>query len=371
MNLHPKLRPRWQRAALTPPLAGLMAYKALGLPKRILPRALRSIVTHWDYAMFAKLLGSGLTRAYIDQPCEFHMPAEVGPKAEVAPEYRLSAEQLRSFYQDGFLGPLDAFTPAEMASFRSVMLENEHTPSATYGFATPRDRHFELPQLWNYMRSPAITERVAQLLGPDLLVWRSQMFYKGPRAPAIQFHQASTFMVEDYLDPALHPVSRDEIFQVTVWVAVDDATVENGCLEFVKGSHDRIRTIKFGGEEGFYNAHFSLEFDRDPARIVKVPVRAGQFIVFTERCIHGSAANQTDRHRLAFNLRVIPTSVPVYTNTKKYRSVYNGGKYHLDRWGVALLRGEDTYQYSRMADMNRVPAVPVANPGPSLGSRAA
>jgi non-heme Fe2+,alpha-ketoglutarate-dependent halogenase len=200
------------------------------------------------------------------------------------------------------------------------------------------------------MSHPAITERVAQLLGPDLLCWRSQLFYKPPHSPAIQFHQASTFMVEDYLDPAIFPPRLDEMFQLTVWVAVDDAVPENGCLQFVRGTHNRIHTIKFGGEEGFYNASFSLEFDRDPQRVVTLPVKSGQFVIFSERCIHGSLPNTTDRHRLAFNMRVIPTHVPVYTNKKFYRSVYNGGKYHLDKWGVVVLRGEDRYQLSRAMD---------------------
>jgi hypothetical protein len=39
--------------------------------------------------------------------------------------------------------------------------------------------------------------------------------------------------------------------------------------------------------------------------------------------------------------------VPAYTNKKWYRSVYNGGKYNLDKWGCALLRGEDNYRLSR------------------------
>ena len=55
----------------------------------------------------------------------------------------------------------------------------------------------------------------------------------------------------------------------------------------------------------------------------------------------------TDEHRLSFNMRVVPTNVPAYTNKKSYRSVYNGGKYNLDKWGVALLRGEDKYRLSR------------------------
>ncbi len=351
MNLHPKVRPLWQRLLIVPSLCLLMVYKALHLPRGILPRAFRSIVTHWHYSMFWTVIKSGVTRAYIDEPCQFKMPLSIKPKAEVQPPHKLAQEQIQKFCEDGFLGPFDVFSPEEMADFRNEMLAVEHTKSKTYGFCTPRDRHFEMPRLWNYMIHPAITERLAQLLGPDLLCWRSQLFYKPPHSPAIQFHQASTFMVEDYLDPAIFPPNMDEMFQLTVWVAVDDATEENGCLQFVPGSHERIRTIKFGGEEGFYNASFSLEFDRDPNRIVTVPCKSGQAIIFTERCIHGSPPNTTDRHRLAFNIRAVPTSVPVYTNKKKYRSVYNGGVYHLDQWGVALLRGEDRHRLSRSVDL--------------------
>ena len=354
MNLHPKVRPLWQRLLILPALLLLMVYKALRLPKGILPRAMRSITTHWDYSMFWMLIRSGLTRAYIDQPCQFAMPTTFAPKALVAPEYRLEQKQIRQFCEDGFLGPFDAFSREEMADFRVELLSIENTKSKTYGFCTPRDRHFELPRLWNHIKTPAITERLAQLLGPDLLCWRSQVFFKGPHAPAIQFHQASTFMVEDYLDPAIFPPDRSDIFQLTVWVAVDDATSENGCMQFVRGTHDRVRTIKFGGEQGFYNAQFSLEFDHDPSRIVTLPVQAGQFLIFAERCIHGSPANTTDRHRLAFNARVVPTHVPVYTNKEKYRSVYNGGKYVLKDWGVAVLRGEDKHQLSRTADMEKL-----------------
>jgi ectoine hydroxylase-related dioxygenase (phytanoyl-CoA dioxygenase family) len=70
-----------------------------------------------------------------------------------------------------------------------------------------------------------------------------------------------------------------------------------------------------------------------------------------ERCIHGSAANTTDRHRLAFNLRAVPTKVAVYPGVKKYRSVYNGCKYFLDNWGVVQLRGEDRYKLSRTREL--------------------
>ncbi len=347
MNLHPKVRPLWQRAIILPVLTILLIYKALHLPKRILPRDIRAIVTNWHYSMFWILIKSGLTRAYIDEPCAFKIPDSFAPRATVDPAYGMSNQEIEQFYQNGFIGPFDAFSREEMADFRNEMLAVENEKSKTYGFVTPRDRHLEMPRLWEYMNHPAIVERAAQLLGPDLLCWRTQMFYKGPGSPAIQFHQASTFMVEDYLDPAIYPARLDEMFQLTVWIAVDDAVPANGCMQFVRGTHNRVHTIKFGGEEGFYNANFSLEFDRDPQRVMTVPVKSGQFIIFTERCIHGSPANTTDRHRLAFNMRIVPTNVAALTNKEKYRSVYNGGKYHLKNWGVALLRGEDRYKLSR------------------------
>ena len=351
MNLHPKQRPLWQKAIAWPALAGMMAYKASHLPRRIFPRAIRAMLNNWDYRTYGVLLKSGLNRAYIDQPCEFKMPTSFEPKAQVAPEYQMTPAQIKQFYEDGFIGPLDAFSREEMADFRQDMLAVENTNNTTFNFVTPRDRHFEMPRLWNYMKHPAITERVAQLLGPDLLVWRTQIFQKPGKAPAIQWHQASTFMVEDYLNPGLYPEDRSEIFQLTVWIAVDDTTPENGCLDFVRGSHTSVRTIKFGGEEGFYNAQFSLEFERDPSKYVRIPCKAGQFIIFTERCIHGSGPNTTDRHRLAFNLRAIPTHVPVYRGVEKYRSVYNGGKYDLKNWGVVSLRGTDRHQLSRTIDI--------------------
>lgn len=347
MNMHPKMRPLWQRLLLMVGTAILWAYKALHLPRFILPRDLKSVVTNWEHEMFWVLIKSWFTRAYIDQPCYFKMPATITPKAEVAPEFRLSGQELRTFYERGFLGPFPAFSHDEMMDFKREVLALEKEKSRTYGWATPRDRHFESPRLWNYMRAPAITERVAQILGPDLLVWRSQYFYKGPKAPAIQWHQASTFMVEDYQDPGIFPPDRSQVFQITVWVAIDDAPTEKGCLRFASGTHETVRTIKFGGEDGFYNAAYTLDFNEKDQPCVEVPVKAGSFIIFTERCIHGSGPNTTDQHRLAFNMRVIPTNVPAYTNKKSYRSVYNGGKYNLDQWGVALLRGEDRYRLSR------------------------
>jgi non-heme Fe2+,alpha-ketoglutarate-dependent halogenase len=345
MNLAPKERPFWQRAIALPILTMLMIYKILHLPRFILPRDIKAIVTNWDVRVFWVLISSGLTRAYIDQPCEFKMPESCEPKVKVEPKYQLTEKQIRKFYQDGFIGPLDAFSPEEMADFRKDMLDAEKSLCKTYNFVTPRDRHFEMPRLWGYMKHPAITERLAQLLGPDLLVWRTQMFHKPPKAPAIQWHQASSFMVEDYQDPALHPANRNEIFQLTVWIAVDDATHENGCLDFIRGGHSSVRTIKFGGEEGFYNAAYTLEFDRKNSEGC-ASVQSGP-VHYLHGTLHPRLGGQHHRPPSP-GVQSAGDSTNVAVCQKYYRSVYNGGKYFLDNWGVSLLRGEDKYKLSRV-----------------------
>ena len=297
--------------------------------------------------MFWVLLKSGFTRAYIDQPCYFKMPTSFAPKAKVAPQFQLSEKEIRTFYERGYLGPFEAFSHNEMMDFKKEVLRIEKEKSQTYGWATPRDRHFESPRLWNYMKTPAITERCAQLLGPDLLVWRSQYFYKGPKSPAIQWHQASTFMVEDYQDPGIFPPDRSQIFQITVWVAIDDAPSEKGCLRFAEGTHGTVRTIKFGGDEGFYNAAYTLDFRESDQPASKCRSRPASSSV--HRALHPRLGSEPDRRtspgvQHAGRCR---RNVPAYTNKKSYRSVYNGGKYNLDKWGVALLRGEDKYRLSR------------------------
>jgi non-heme Fe2+,alpha-ketoglutarate-dependent halogenase len=160
-------------------------------------------------------------------------------------------------------------------------------------------------------------------------------------------------MLEDYLAPVLVPPDRNELFQLTVWIALSPVTRENGCLEFIPGTHDRIRTIKFGGTKGFYKVSFDLQFEFDPTKVVPMEMLAGQFVLFSERMIHGSGPNRTDGMRLAMNYRVIPTSVRVYAHQTQHKAMHMGQSYSLEHWGTVLLRGKDEFGYNRLAARDR------------------
>lgn len=352
MNLQPKIRPIWQRILLSSAMSFLACWKLSRFPTFFLPKAFRSIIKNWTLSMMWISIKSGGTRFYVDQACTFKMPATFEPKADVAPQYRLSEDEIRTFYEDGFIGPFDAFSEQEMLAMRPQLMEATTSVSPIYGFHTPRDRHLDMPVVMQLMTNPKIVERAAQILGPDVNCWRSQFFHKpAGTGQRIQWHQTSTFMVDDYIDPALEPVDRNEMFWLSIWIAFDDATIENGCMQFLPGTHDRMRTVKLGGDEGFYNVKYQLEEEIDPDKIVDMEVKRGQFIIFTERCLHGSPPNKSDKDRFAFTYLLTRPDVAVYPGKAYHRSYYNGGKFHLDRWGVVTLRGEDRLQLSRSVEL--------------------
>jgi len=346
----PRERPFWERTLYWLGVVFLATWKALHLPKNIWISPIRSILNNWTWGMYGVVIRSWVTRAYIDQPCTFNKhPERLEPKAEVDPLYRLSTRDLAFFFENGYIGPFDGFAEDEVKALVETMARKRQRRSSNFGIVTDRDLHLETPAMLHFMSHPAILERAAELLGPDLLSWRSQLFFKPPGGREIQWHQASTYMMEDYLEPALIPPDRNELFQLTVWIALGPVTKENGALQFVPGSHDRIRTIRFGGPQGFYAVNFQLEFDVDPHKVVTLEMKTGQFVIFSERMIHGSGPNQTSAMRCAMNYRLIPTDVKVYQGQSHHRAMHMGNSYSLQNWGVVLLRGTDRFGYNKMA----------------------
>ena len=345
----PIKRPRLVRWMLTLALCFLYAWRKLRLPSSIWSRQIRGILNNWTDSMFGILIRSRLKQAYPDQPCSLRRPATYKPKVEVADEFKLAEKDVRFFFEKGYLEPFDAFTEHEVRAFAHEIDIARKAESKHYGFVTDRDHHLSLPTLMEFIRRPAIVERLAQLLGPDLVVWRSQFFYKPPHGKAVQWHQASTYLVEDYLEPALIPPDRDDLFQLTVWVAVDPATKANGCLRVIPGTADAIRTITFGaGDASFYKASYAMDHDFSKTPAVHLEARPGQAIIFAERTIHGSADNSTDNSRSAFNFRVVRPDTQVYKGKTYHRARHMGQKYQLDNWGCVLLRGEDKFKLNKM-----------------------
>ena len=318
----------------------------LHIPPSLMPtRKMRGIRKYWTREMIGTYISSLGTKLPHDQICELKPPASFEPKVkDIAPEHRMSEEDVRTFYQNGYVKPFDVFDPEEMKEFGRELLELRERPSSIYGKKVDRDRHLEFPDMMRMMAHPAITDRLAQLLGPDLVAWRSQIFHKPPGNNPVGWHQASTYMFEEgFSEPSVHPPDLSKLFMLTVWIPADPSTRQNGCLKIETGSAmERIRWMRLGGSVGFHARNYYPEYEVDESKVHYIEMTAGQAVIFAERTIHGSEANKTDRNRLAFNFRVVPSNVQVYHPGKRiHHSAQMGEDYDLTKWKPVLIRGTD------------------------------
>ena len=84
---------------------------------------------------------------------------------------------------------------------------------------------------------------------------------------------------------------------ITVWVAISDATVENGCLQVIPGAHTRMYPhcpkTQTAIADGFV----------DESKAVPLPVKAGGVVLFHPLAPHSSLNNTSDAYRWSFDLR--------------------------------------------------------------------
>jgi ectoine hydroxylase-related dioxygenase (phytanoyl-CoA dioxygenase family) len=129
---------------------------------------------------------------------------------------------------------------------------------------------------------------VEGLIGPDVLLFRDQIFYKPAwRGGTVYMHQDNRYW---HIDPPQ---------AVTVWIALDDATVENGCVHFVKGSHRWGRVEHRRAANG---KSILLEAEVDQALATPIEVPAGHATVHHCQTVHFSPPNGSGQMRRAHTI---------------------------------------------------------------------
>ena len=141
---------------------------------------------------------------------------------------------------------------------------------------------------------PDLGKYVADLAGLDgVRIWHDQALIKEPYANPTAFH----------LDvPYWSFTSADAI---TIWLALDDATAENGCLYYVPGSHlaRKFDNVGIGNRIG---ALFGIYPDWADVTPVPCPVQAGGALFHNGLTFHGAGANMTPRRRRAMTCAYMP-----------------------------------------------------------------
>ncbi|WP_170761819.1 phytanoyl-CoA dioxygenase family protein [Ruegeria lacuscaerulensis] len=236
---------------------------------------------------------------------------------------RLDAQTVETYWQDGFAFPITVFSPTETAQFRAELEQIEENwrqadlplPLNMYKRV---NAHVVMPLVTRIALDPRVLDVVEGVLGPDLLLWSAELFIKEPHTTqVVGMHQDLTYWG-----------MGETPDQVTTWVALSPATVESGCMDFVKGSHKNPilphndtfsdNNLLSRGQE------VAVEVaDKDKTHIELQP---GQMSLHHGLTIHGSGPNVSDDRRIGLAIR--------YLNPNAQQKV-------ADRDYAVLARGKD------------------------------
>ena len=235
----------------------------------------------------------------------------------------LSAEEMDQFRTQGFLGPFGLCSPEEMGATRpaiEAVLESEPPDHRQ----KVHNRHLDHRLIWDLATDPEIISRMQCLYGDDLLMWRTNFFVKEPGAKEIPWHQDHNYW------PLEPPIIA------SAWIAIDESTVENSCLQVIPGSHRRtLPHVRATADMGFVEMG-DLDY-LDLSQAVDLETRPGEFILFNERTVHHSESNRSQKRRIGLAVRVVVPIVSVL-------------KYDAPEHALVQISGRDPMGFNKVVD---------------------
>ena len=231
--------------------------------------------------------------AAMPRDLRFYPATEKSPKS-------LSVAQVEQFNADGYVAPVDVFSEPEAhdvrAYFDDLLAKTLAAGNDSYSISTAHLKH---GRVWDLLTHPRIVAPVVDLLGPNVVGWGSHFFCKMPGdGKAVSWHQ----------DASYWPLSPTKA--VTVWLAIDDADLENGCMQFIAGSHHSGHlTYHPSGSHEDNVLNQTVEDPEQYGRVVPDPLAAGQCSIHSDLLLHGSEPNHSDRRRCGLTLRYASSDV--------------------------------------------------------------
>lgn len=163
------------------------------------------------------------------------------------------------------------------------------------------------PAAFNLLRNERLLDMVESLIGPEIYSNPVQhVRFKMPARVSPENRRDHQFVVTTdwHQDQGVIIPEADETNMLTVWLAVSDASAENGCLAVVPRSHRELLPhcpgLQLAIPEQF----------RRPDEAVPAPVKRGGALFMHRRTMHSSLPNKSDTVRWSFDLRYNPIGQP-------------------------------------------------------------
>ncbi|GAB5551688.1 MAG: hypothetical protein Sapg2KO_12790 [Saprospiraceae bacterium] len=232
---------------------------------------------------------------------------------EIWDAYKLSDEQVAFFNEYGYLSHVKILEDDQIEALRKDLSEirkpdhpkndlfyefhsNESTDPNTVLFHSLG--HWRITEgfhdvLWN----PRFVVAASQLLGNKAVrFWHDQLFCKPAKhGGVVAWHQDYSYWTRT--TPMQH---------LTCWVGLDDASAENGCLNYIPKSHNwpLLDRIDLAGDMDSLKDHLTESQKEAYDKKVAIEMPAGYGTFHHPLMVHGSYANKSDRSRRAFVLNV-------------------------------------------------------------------
>lgn len=204
----------------------------------------------------------------------------------------LTDEQVAQYRREGYVVAPDLITPEEASEWKEK-LKQRLADEGLLGNLPSGVRVWMADKLDDYSRvqlqSPSMLHILQQLIGPDVEFLSFKAVFKNNK---------TDFRSPWHQDWAYWQGSP----KLSVWIALDDATPENGCLQIVPGSHQQVIEMQQVEDvRGFGRRITDEQVAGMP--IETVPVPRGGAIFFHDLLLHASCPNINGQDRWA----VIPT----------------------------------------------------------------
>ena len=226
--------------------------------------------------------------------------------------YRLSQEQIDFFHENGYLAGVQLLDEKQISvlsqALDEVMDPKHPLHSLFHEFhsnesADPNTVLFHSLGHWRIAAAfhdaiwnPAFRMVASQLLGDrGVRFWHDQLFCKpAHHGGVVAWHQDYSYWTRTV-----------EMQHLTCWCGLDDATEENGCLQYVPGSH-RWGLLEKPSLAGAMDGLMGMLSEEQKAQFapVAIPLKAGYAAFHHPLLVHGSYANYSPRSRKAFVVNV-------------------------------------------------------------------
>lgn len=229
----------------------------------------------------------------------------------------ISPNQVESFRKDGFVVIEDFLSPEELDFWREAVSEaisqrdgrkmpnkdiktgeDDGINKDSDYYAKVFDQLINLWQTNDKVRQIMLDERIGKMVSTlagssGTRIWHDQALIKRPWANPTSWHLDTPFW------------SFSDRRALSIWVALDDATLENGCLYFIPGSFHQT-----GFENPGIGKNMDAIFDFYPAfkssKSIAAPMKAGSCSFHNGLTIHGAGANMTNGYRRAMTCAYMP-----------------------------------------------------------------